>query len=121
MQSTAALQGDKWILNGRKCFITNSHTSDYWLVMARTGEGPKGLSAFIVDKTAPGAKTGRKEHKFGLRGSNTGELVLDNCEIPKGNLVGQEGGGLSVTLKTVSESGRTGLAGGAPGIVRACY
>lgn len=121
MQSTAALQGDKWILNGRKCFITNSHTSDYWLVIARTGEGPKGLSAFMVDKNAPGAKAGRVEHKVGLRGSNTGELVFDNCEIPKENIVGAEGGGLGVTLKTVSESGRTGMAATALGILQACY
>ncbi len=121
MQSTAELKGDKWILNGRKCFITNSHISDYWLVIARTGEGPKGLSAFIVGKNAPGAKTGRVEHKFGLRGSNTGELVFDNCEIPRENILGQEGGGLGVALKTVSESGRTGMAAVALGILQACY
>jgi len=121
MQATAALKGDKWMLNGRKCFITNSHTSAYWVVIARTGEGPKGLSAFIVEKDAPGAKTGRAEQKFGLRGSNTGELVLANCEIPKENILGQEGGGLSVALKTVSESGRTGMAATALGILQACY
>ena len=121
MQATAALKGDKWIVNGRKCFITNSHLSAYWVVIARTGEGPKGLSAFLVEKDAPGAKTGRVEHKFGLRGSNTGELVLDNCEIPQENILGQEGGGLSVTLKTVSESGRTGMAAVALGILQACY
>ncbi|MHB9074984.1 MAG: acyl-CoA dehydrogenase family protein [Desulfobaccales bacterium] len=121
MQSTAALQGDKWVLNGRKCFITNSHTSDYWVVIARTGEGPKGLSAFIVDKDAPGAKAGRVEHKVGLRGSNTGELVFDNCAIPRENILGQEGGGLGVALKTVSESGRTGMAATALGILQACY
>ena len=121
MQATAVLKDDKWIVNGRKCFITNSHTSAYWVVIARTGEGPKGLSAFIVEKNAPGAKTGRVEHKFGLRGSNTGELVLDNCEIPQENILGQEGGGLSVALKTVSESGRTGMAATALGILQACY
>jgi alkylation response protein AidB-like acyl-CoA dehydrogenase len=121
MQSTATLTGDKWIVNGRKCFITNSHTSDFWVVIARTGEGPKGLSAFIVDKTAPGAKTGRVEHKVGLRGSNTGELVFDNCEVPRGNMLGQEGGGLGVALKTVSETGRTGMAATALGILQACY
>jgi alkylation response protein AidB-like acyl-CoA dehydrogenase len=121
MQSTATLQGDTWILNGRKCFITNSHTSDYWVVIARTGEGPKGLSAFIVDKNAPGAKTGRVEHKVGLRGSNTGEVVFDHCEIPRESILGQEGGGLGVALKTVSESGRTGMAATALGILQACY
>jgi alkylation response protein AidB-like acyl-CoA dehydrogenase len=121
MQSRAELQGDKWILNGRKCFITNSHTSDYWVVVTRTGEGPKGLTAFIVDKNLPGAQTGRVEHKVGLRGSNTGELVFDHCAIPQENILGQEGGGLGVGLKTVSESGRTGMAAVALGLLQACY
>lgn len=120
MQSTAELKGDKWILNGRKCFITNSHTSDFWIVIAKTAEGAKGLSAFIVEKDHPGAKTGRVEHKIGLRGSNTGELVFENCEIPKENILGQEGGGLAVALKTVSESGRPGMAATALGIINAC-
>jgi alkylation response protein AidB-like acyl-CoA dehydrogenase len=120
MQAAAEAKRDKWILNGRKCFITNSHTSDFWVVIAKTSEGAKGLSAFIVEKDSPGAKTGRVEHKVGLRGSNTGELVFDNCEIPKGNILGQEGGGLAVALKTVSESGRPGMAATALGIVGAC-
>lgn len=121
MQATAELKGDKYIINGRKNWITNSHTSAYWIVIARTAEGAKGLSAFIVDRNAPGAKPGREEHKFGLRGANTGELVMDNCEIPKENILGQEGGGLAVALKTVSESGRTGMASVALGILQSCY
>ncbi len=120
MQATAEPKGDKWILNGRKCFITNSHTSDFWVVIAKTAEGAKGLSAFIVEKDHPGAKAGRVEHKVGLRGANTGELVFDNCEIPKENILGQEGGGLAVALKTVSESGRPGMAATALGIIGAC-
>jgi len=121
MKTAAELKGDKYILNGRKCFITNSHTSNFWVVIAKTAEGAKGLSAFIVDADAPGAKVGRKEDKFGLRGSNTGELVFDNCEVPKDNLLGQEGGGLAVALKTVSESGRPGMAATALGILTAVY
>jgi alkylation response protein AidB-like acyl-CoA dehydrogenase len=121
MKTSAELKGDKYILNGRKCFITNSHTSDFWVVIARTAEGAKGLSAFIVEKDAPGAKVGRKENKFGMRGTNTGELVFDDCEVPKDNLLGQEGGGLAVALKTVSESGRTGMAAVALGILTAVY
>lgn len=120
MQTTAELKGDKWIMNGRKCFITNSHNSDFWVVIAKTAEGAKGLSAFIVDTDMPGAKVGRKEDKMGLRGSNTGELVFDNCEIPKENILGQEGGGLAVAMKTVSETGRTGMAAVALGILGAC-
>ena len=96
------------------------HMADFWIVMAKTAEGAKGLSAFIVEKNHPGAKTGRVEHKIGLRGSNTGELVFDNCEIPKENILGQEGGGLAVALKTVSESGRPGMAATALGIINAC-
>jgi alkylation response protein AidB-like acyl-CoA dehydrogenase len=121
MKTTGELKGDKWILNGRKCFITNSHTSDFWVVIARTAEGAKGLSAFIVDKDAPGAKLGRKESKVGLRGANTGEWAFDNCEVPKENLLGQEGGGLAVALKTITETGRTGMAATALGILTAAY
>lgn len=121
MKTTAELKGDKYILNGRKCFITNSHTSDFWVVICKTAEGAKGLSALIVDKDAPGAKLGRKENKFGLRGANTGELAFDNCEVPKENLLGQEGGGLAVALKAISETGRTGMAAVGLGILTAVY
>jgi alkylation response protein AidB-like acyl-CoA dehydrogenase len=121
MQTRAEQKGDKWVLNGRKCFITNSHTSDFWVVIAKTAEGAKGMSAFIVEKDMPGAKVGRKEDKMGLRGANTGELIFDNCEIPAENILGQEGGGLAVALKTVSESGRTGMAAVALGILTAAW
>lgn len=121
MKTSAELKGDKYILNGRKCFITNSHTSDFWVVIARTAEGAKGLSAFIVDKDAPGAKVGHEENKFGLRGANSGELVFNDCEVPKENILGQEGGGLAIAMKTVSESGRTGMAAAALGILTAVY
>jgi alkylation response protein AidB-like acyl-CoA dehydrogenase len=119
MQTNAERKGDKWILNGRKCFITNSHTSDFWVIVAKTAPGAKGLTAFIVDKAFPGAKAGRKEHKFGLRGANTGELVFDNCQIPHENVLGQEGGGLAIAMKTVTETGRPGMAATALGILGA--
>ena len=121
MKTTANLKGNKYILNGRKCFITNTHTSDTWVVVAKTAEGAKGLSAFIVDKDTPGAKLGRKENKVGLRGANTGEWVFDNCEVPKENLLGQEGGGLAIAMKTISEAGRQGMAAAALGILTAAY
>lgn len=121
IRTRAELKGDKYILNGRKCFITNTHTSDFWIVIARTSEGAKGLSAFIVEKGLPGAKAGRKENKFGLRGANTGELIFNDCEVAKKNLLGQEGGGLAVALKTISETGRTGMAATALGILTAIY
>ena len=121
MKTSAELKGDKYIVNGRKCFITNSHTSDFWVVILRTAEGAKGLSALIIDKDSPGAKLGRKENKFGMRGANTGELAFDNCEVPKENLLGQEGGGLAVAIKTISETGRTGMAAAALGVLTAAY
>ena len=111
MQSRAELKGDEWILNGRKCFITNSHISDFWVVVARTGDGPKDFS---------GAKVGREEDKVGLRGANTGELVFDNCEVPAQNLLGGEGSGLPIAMKTISETGRSGMAGVALGVLNAC-
>lgn len=119
-QTRAVLKGDKWIVNGRKCFITNSHISDFWIVIAKTGEGTKGLSAFIIDKNSPGAKTGRKENKMGLRGANTGELVFDDCEVPRDHLLGSEGAGFNVSLKTISETGRPGMASVSLGIINAC-
>jgi alkylation response protein AidB-like acyl-CoA dehydrogenase len=120
MQTHAELKGDKWILNGRKCFITNSHTSDFWVVIAKTGEGSKGLSAFIVRKDFPGAKVGRKENKMGLRGANTGELIFDDCEVSNDHLLGAAGDGFVVGLKTISETGRPGMAAVSLGILNAC-
>ncbi len=117
IQTTAKLEGDKYILNGRKCFITNSHHSDIWVVIARTGEGGKGLSAFVVEKDFPGAKAGRKENKMGLRGANTGELSFHNCEVPKENLIGNEGDGMTVAIQDIVQCGRPGMASVALGIL----
>jgi len=119
MQTSAKLEGDKYLLNGRKCFITNAHFSDIWVVIARTGEGGKGLSAFLVEKDFPGAKLGRKENKVGLRGANTGELVLTNCEVPKENLIGAEGDGMTIAIRDIIECGRPGMASVGLGILNA--
>jgi alkylation response protein AidB-like acyl-CoA dehydrogenase len=118
METTAELKGDKYIINGRKCFITNSHTSDTWIVIARTSDdGPKGLSAFIVEKDFPGAVVGRKEHKVGLRGANTGELAFQNCEVPKENLLGAEGKGMGIAIGNITNTGRPGMTATALGIL----
>ncbi len=119
MQSTAKLEGDTYILNGRKCFITNSHFSDYWIVPARTGEGRKGVSAFIVEKDFPGAKVGRKENKVGLRGANTGELIFQDCRVPKENLLGNEGDGITIAIGDIVACGRPGMASVGLGILNA--
>ncbi|MBU0515078.1 MAG: acyl-CoA dehydrogenase family protein [Proteobacteria bacterium] len=117
MQTSARLEGDKYILNGRKCFITNSHVSDFWIVIARTGEGGKGLSAFIVDKDAPGAELGREENKVGLRGANTGELAFTNCEVARENLLGEEGQGMGIAIQDIVNCGRPGMTSVALGIL----
>jgi alkylation response protein AidB-like acyl-CoA dehydrogenase len=117
IKTSAKLEGDVYILNGRKCFITNSHVSDTWVVIARTGEGGRGLSAFIVEKNFPGAKPGRKENKVGLRGANTGELVFQNCPVPKANLLGHEGEGMNIAITNIVETGRPGMASVALGIL----
>ena len=119
IKTSAKLDGDNYILNGRKCFITNSHVSDFWVVIARTGEGGRGLSAFIVEKSFPGAKPGRKENKVGLRGANTGELVFQNCVVPKANLLGHEGEGMNIAIQNIGETGRPGMASVALGILNA--
>lgn len=120
IQTTAKLQGDSYVLNGRKCFITHGHVADTITIMAKTGEGPKGFSAFIVEKSFPGFKLGRKERKFGLHGCNTGEIVMENCIVPRENLLGNEGDGLKVSMATISEVGRAGMAGCGLGVINAC-
>ena len=120
IQTTAKLQGDSYILNGRKCFITHGHVADTLTIMAKTGEGSKGFSAFIVEKSFPGFKLGRKEKKFGLHGCNTGEIVMENCVVPRENLLGNEGDGLKVCMSVISEVGRAGMAGCGLGVISAC-
>jgi len=120
IQTTAKLQGDSYVLNGRKCFITHGHVADVMTIMAKTGEGPKGFSAFLVEKSFPGFKLGRKEKKFGLHGCNTGEIAMENCVVPRENLLGSEGDGLKVSMAAISEVGRAGMAGCGLGVINAC-
>jgi len=94
--------------------------ADTITIMAKTGEGPKGFSAFIVEKSFPGFKLGRKEKKFGLHGCNTGELAMENCLVPRENLLGNEGDGLKVSMAAISEVGRAGMAGCGLGVIAAC-
>ncbi len=121
MTSTARPVSDGYVLNGRKCFITNCHLSDAVVTVAKTGEGPKGISAFIVEKGTPGFTAGRHEHKLGLRGADTGELVFRDCHVPRVNLLGSEGDGMTIALKTIGEVGRPGMAATSLGILQACY
>lgn len=122
-KSTGQLVDNEWVLNGRKCFITNSHCMGVNVVSVRTGEDAKGrpqLSAFIVEGGTPGHNAGRKEKKAGLRGSFTGDIILDNVRLPQDNLLGKQGDGAKISLGTLGEMGRGGTAAVALGILRGC-
>lgn len=116
-QTTAVLDGDEWVLDGSKMFITNGEVADTYVVFAVTDktQGHKGISAFIVEKGTPGFSFGPKEKKLGIRGSATCELVFENCRIPKENLLGKEGKGFTIALHTL-DGGRIGIAAQALGI-----
>ncbi len=118
-QTTAVLEGDEWVLNGNKIFITNAGHADIYVIIAMTDKslGNKGISAFIVEATTPGFSVGKKELKLGIRGSSTAELIFTNCRIPKENLLGKVGGGFPVAMKTL-DGGRIGIASQALGIAQ---
>ncbi len=119
-KTTAVLDGDKWVLNGNKVFITNGTHADIAVVFAMTdkSKGAKGISAFIVEKGTPGFSAGSAEKKLGLNASGTAELVFEDCRIPKDQLLGQEGQGFKIALQTL-DGGRIGIAAQAIGIARA--
>ena len=120
MQQTIAVDaGDKWILNGSKIFITNAGYAHVYIVMAMTDKsmGTKGISAFIVEDGMPGFSIGKKEKKLGIRGSSTYELIFENCEVPKENLLGAIGKGFGIAMKTL-DGGRIGIAAQALGIAQ---
>ena len=112
--------GDDYIINGRKCFITNSHIADTITVLAKDENDPKAFCAFIVEKDMDGFKATHVEHKIGMRGCNTGELSFENCRVPKENLLGPEGKGLRVVMASIGEAGRGGMVGCALGVQAAC-
>ena len=120
-RTTAARDGDSYILNGVKNWITNGSTADIVLVMAATdkAKGAKGISTFILEKGTPGFTVGKKERKLGIRSSDTVSLSLTDCRIPAASRVGEEGGGFKFAMKTL-EGGRIGIAAQALGIAQAC-
>lgn len=120
MQQTIAIEKEgKWILNGAKIFITNAGYADVYIIIAMTdkSQGTRGISAFIVEKNTPGFSIGKKEKKLGIRGSSTCELIFENCEIPKENLLGKVGKGFGIAMKTL-DGGRIGIAAQALGIAQ---
>ena len=115
--TTAVLDGDHYVLNGSKIFITNGYVADIFVVFAMTdpSKGTKGISAFIVEKGTPGFTFGTKEKKMGIRGSATYELIFQDCRIPKDNLLGPQGRGFGIAMHTL-DGGRIGIAAQALGI-----
>ncbi|MGI6153237.1 MAG: acyl-CoA dehydrogenase [Christensenellaceae bacterium] len=122
IQTRAVLDGDHYILDGNKIFITNAGYADIYIIFAVTDKslGTKGLSAFIVDKDYPGFSVAAKEKKMGIRGSATAELVMNGCRVPKENLLGKEGQGFKIAMKTL-DGGRIGIASQALGIAEGAF
>ena len=118
-QTIAVKEGDHYVLNGSKIFITNAGYAHVYIIMAMTdkSKGTKGISAFIVEKDFPGFSIGKKEKKLGIRGSATCELIMENCIVPAENLLGQEGKGFGIAMKTL-DGGRIGIASQALGIAQ---
>lgn len=116
----ATKDGDNYVLNGSKIFITNGGEADTYITFARTeeGTGPDGVSAFIVEKDMPGFSVGKKEKKMGLRGSQTVQINFDQCVVPKENLLGEEGDGFKIAMANLNV-GRIGIAAQALGIAEA--
>lgn len=119
-KTTAVRDGDDWLLNGSKIFITNGGEAEIYVVLARTDKDAKkhhGISAFIVEKGTEGFSFGKKEQKLGIRSSPTMEIVFENCRIPADNLLGEEGQGFKVAMKTL-DGGRIGIGSQAIGIAQ---
>lgn len=119
-KTTAVRDGDGWLLNGSKIFITNAGEAETYIVFARTDKAAAkhhGITAFIVEKGTPGFSFGKKEEKMGIRSSPTMEILFENCKIPATNLLGEEGEGFKVAMKTL-DGGRIGIASQALGIAQ---
>ena len=114
---TAVLEGDHYVLNGSKIFITNGYVADVFVVFAMTdkSKGTRGISAFIVESSFPGFSVGKHEEKLGLHGSPTAEIVFTDCIVPKENLLGPEGKGFKIAMQTL-DGGRIGIAAQALGL-----
>jgi len=122
IQTNARLDGNEYILNGTKQWITNGGEAEIYTIIAITdrSKGPRGASAFVVEKGTPGFSFGKKENKMGIRASATTELIFDNCRIPKDNLIGKEGAGFVVAMKTLDNS-RTGVGAQGVGVAQGAF
>jgi len=122
MNTTAVRDGDHWIINGSKNFITHGLSGDVAVVIVRTGEkgDSHGMTAFVVERGTPGFRGGRKEDKLGMRASETTELIFDNCRIPNSNMLGEEGDGFIQAMK-VLDGGRISIAALSLGVAYGAY
>jgi alkylation response protein AidB-like acyl-CoA dehydrogenase len=122
IQTTAKLDGNEYLLNGTKQWITNGGEADIYTIIAMTdrAKGPRGASAFIVEKGAPGFQFGKKEKKMGIRCSTTRELIFDNCRIPKENIIGKEGLGFIIAMKTL-DNARAGVGAQGVGVAQGAF
>ncbi len=119
-ETTAVRKGDRYIVNGTKCFITNASVAETFVITAMTNKeaGTRGITALIVEKGMPGFKVGKKENKMGIRGSDTAELIFEDCEVPVENRLGEEGQGFKIFLHTL-DGGRISIGAMALGIAQA--
>jgi alkylation response protein AidB-like acyl-CoA dehydrogenase len=119
LKTTAVLEGDEWLINGRKLFITNGHVAETFVIIASTDKSKKtkGISAYVMEKDTPGLVLGKKEDKMGLRASPTSEIILEDCRIPKENLLGDVNMGFVDSLK-ILDGGRISIAAMAVGIAQ---
>jgi alkylation response protein AidB-like acyl-CoA dehydrogenase len=117
MRTSAVREGDEWVINGTKNWITNAGVADFYVVFAMTDREQRRISAFVVEKDTPGLSIGKLEHKLGIKGSPTGSPVFEDVRVPAGNLVGVEGKGMSVALATLERT-RLGAAAQAVGIAQ---
>jgi butyryl-CoA dehydrogenase len=122
IQTTARLDGNEYVLNGTKQWITNGGEAEIYTIIGITdkSKGPRGASAFVVEKGTPGFTFGKKENKLGIRASSTRELIFDNCRIPKKNLIAKEGMGFIVAMKTLDQS-RTGVGAQGLGVAQGAF
>ncbi|RJQ43338.1 MAG: acyl-CoA dehydrogenase [Nitrospiraceae bacterium] len=122
VQTTAKLDGNEYVLNGTKQWITNAGEAEIYTVIAMTdrNKGARGASAFIIEKGTPGFSFGKKENKLGIRASATRELVFENCRIPKDNIISKEGMGFIVAMKTLDKS-RTGVGAQGVGVAQGAF
>ena len=119
MKTSAVRDGDEYVLNGSKMWITNAPGADVMIVYARTGEGSRGVSTFLIERGTPGFSTPQKLDKLGMRGSDTSEVLLEDCRVPAANLLAEEGKGAAIMMSGLDYE-RLVLAGGPLGIMVAC-